>query len=100
MNKILESVTGMNAMTDQVIASGFLMDAKAGVKMYASALTEAATPGVRQMLKTQLDDSINTHEKIFNYMQSRNWYQAYDMNAQIQMDLQNSQKAMGLPASM
>lgn len=40
MNALIESLTGMNKMSDQVIATDFLIAAKSGVRNYAIALTE------------------------------------------------------------
>ncbi|OAJ73825.1 hypothetical protein AYJ08_00665 [Brevibacillus sp. SKDU10] len=64
MNSFIESLTGMNTMTDQVIASDLLLTAKTAVRNYALALTEVATPEVCTILHKQLDDAIAADEKI------------------------------------
>lgn len=84
-------------MTDQVIAMDMLIAAKSGIKMYALAATESATPEVKAVLSRHLEESIDTHERITNYMMSRGLYHPYNMNEQIQLDLQNTQTALSIP---
>ncbi|KAF6598992.1 spore coat protein, partial [Paenibacillus sp. EKM208P] len=43
MNSIVQNMTGMGGMTDQVIASDLLISAKSGIKSYAIALTESTS---------------------------------------------------------
>ncbi|WP_055105735.1 spore coat protein [Paenibacillus ihumii] len=97
MNTIMRNMTGMGAMTDQVVASDLLIAAKSGIKNYAAALSEAATPEVRNVLCDQLSKAVNLHEQIFNYMRDNGYYNAYDPDQQIQMDVQNADKALNLP---
>ncbi|MDP4151841.1 MAG: spore coat protein [Bacillota bacterium] len=94
MNKVLENLTGVDKLTDQVIASDMLIFAKTGVTTYAKAITEAATPAVRNVLKKQLDEAISYQEQLSSYMMKKGWYNAYDMNAQINADLTQSQYVM------
>lgn len=96
MNPILENMTGMNALTDQVIASDLLISAKSGIKNYAAAITETASPEVRSMLCDQLSKAITLHEQIFNYMNQNGLYDPHDINKQLQMDMQNADKAIQL----
>jgi similar to spore coat protein len=98
MNPILEHITGMNTLTDEVIAMDFLIDAKSGVRNYAMAVTECATPEIKAVLTKQLDEAIATHEKISSYMMQRGLYHPYNINEQIQLDLQNIQTAMNIPS--
>ncbi|CAM4492846.1 spore coat protein [Paenibacillus tarimensis] len=94
MNALVENMTGMNVMTDKVLATDFLIYAKTGVRNLSVAITESATPEVRNMLKRQLNTAIDTHEQISNYMISKGWYIPSDAKAQIQMDLENAQLAL------
>lgn len=50
MNPIIEYLTGMNVLTDQIIAMDLLISAKNGVRNYAMATTEAGTPEVKKSL--------------------------------------------------
>lgn len=98
MNTILEHLTGMNTMTDQVIATDFLIAAKSGMKMYAVALTESATPEVKAVLHKHLEEAIRTHEQITAYMVQNGFYHPYQINEQIQLDLNNSKIALNIPS--
>ncbi|MBE7900473.1 spore coat protein [Paenibacillus polymyxa] len=97
MNSFIENITGTTPMTDQVIASDLLISAKSGIKNYAAALTESTSPEVRNVLCDQLNKAVNLHEQIFNYMKNNGYYNAYDPDQQIQMDIQNADKALSLP---
>jgi similar to spore coat protein len=97
MNTIIEHLTGLNAMTDQVIAMDFLVTAKSGVRNYAMALTESGTPEVKATLAKQLDEAIDMHERIVNYMLENGLYHPWNVNEQIQLDLQNIQTALNTP---
>ncbi|MCX7747719.1 MAG: spore coat protein [Clostridia bacterium] len=98
MNKILESLTGMDKLSDQLIAADFLNAAKAGIKNYSWALSETATPEVRDTLRRQLDTAISTHERITNYMLDKGYYHAYDPSEQIKLDMKAAETAMNLPS--
>ncbi|GGF93732.1 spore coat protein [Paenibacillus abyssi] len=97
MNTILEHLTGMNTLTDQVIAMDFLIAAKSGVRNYAMAVTEAGTPEVKEILSKQLEEAIDMHERIAGYMMDRGWYHPWNVNEQIQLDLNNIQTALNAP---
>ncbi|MGC5770900.1 spore coat protein [Paenibacillus pabuli] len=97
MNPILEHMTGLHTLTDDVIAMDLLINAKSGVRNYAMAVTECATPEIKQILMKQLDEAIDSYEKISNYMIQHGLYHPYHIPEQIQLDLQNIQTAMNLP---
>jgi similar to spore coat protein len=97
MNTILEHLTGLHTMTDQVIAMDFLIDAKSGVRNYAMAVTEAGTPEIKATLTNQLEEAIDMHERISTYMMERGWYHPWNMQEQFQFDLQNIQIALDAP---
>ncbi|MFT9367933.1 spore coat protein [Paenibacillus polymyxa] len=97
MNILLEHLTGLNILTDQVIAADFLNTAKSGVRNYAMAVTEAGTPEIKAMLTKQLDEAIDMHEQISTYMLERGWYHPWNVNEQLSMDLQNINTALQAP---
>ncbi|MUG43540.1 spore coat protein [Paenibacillus woosongensis] len=97
MHPILEYITGMNKLTDEVIAMDLLINAKSGVRNYAMAVTECITPEIKTVLTKQLEEAIDTHEMILAYMIERGLYHPYNVNEQIQLDLQNIQTAMNIP---
>lgn len=96
MNAIIESLTGMDKMNDQVIATDFLVAAKSIVRNYAIALTETTSKEVRSVLRKQLGDAIATHETISNYMMKKGYYHAYDLQEQFKVDMQTTQTALNL----
>jgi similar to spore coat protein len=96
MNGIVEMLTGMDKLSDQVIATDFLIAAKSGVQNYSIALTETTSPEIRSALKKQLNDAINTHETISNYMMKKGYYHAYDLQEQYKVDMQMADTALNL----
>jgi similar to spore coat protein len=96
MNHLIQNLMGMGGMTDQVIATDFLISAKAGVRNYAVAITETGTPELKAALREQLNMAIATHEKITNYMISRGFYHPHDLSEQLQVDLTVSDTALKL----
>ncbi len=96
MNQFLQNMMGMGGLTDQVIATDFLLSAKSGVQNYTIALTEAATPELKAVLREQLREAIETHEKISAFMISRGFYHPHDLTEQLQVDLTTSDTAINL----
>ncbi|MXQ54418.1 spore coat protein [Shimazuella alba] len=94
MNEFFKSVLGMGDITDEVIASDLLISAKSGVRNYAFALTETATPEVRAALQLQFSAAMDLHEKVSNYMIENGYYHPQNMNEQLQLDSQNAQVAL------
>jgi similar to spore coat protein len=96
MNALIESLTGLDKLSDQVIATDFLLAAKTGIRNYTAALTEVASPEARQVLKKQLETAILTHEKITNYMMKNGYYHAYNPQEQFKVDMKVTDTALGL----
>ncbi|MNW24000.1 Spore coat protein F precursor [compost metagenome] len=96
MNPILEYITGMGALTDQVIAMDLLINAKSGVRNYAMAVTECASPEIKAVLIKQLNEAIDAHERIATYMIERGLYHPFDVQEQIQLNLLNMQTALNI----
>lgn len=90
------SVPGGTPLTEQVIATDFLLSAKNGVKACADALAETASPQVRETLRKQLDSAITTHEQITNYMMKKGYYHAYNPQEQLRADMQAADMVMQL----
>lgn len=68
--------------------------AKTAVRSYAIAITETATPVLRETLNRQLQKAIETHATIFNYMYKRGLYPAYNLEKLLQNDVKNANKAL------
>jgi len=81
-----------NILSDEVVANDLLVSGKNGITTYAAALAEASSPQVRKLLQKQLTQAIDMHERVFNYLANKGYYLAYDLNSQLQIDLQNAQK--------
>jgi len=97
MNSIVEYLTGMDMLTDQVVAMDLLISAKSGVRNYALAVTESVTPEIKETLIRQLEEAIDMHERITAYMMERGWYKPWEVREQSQMDLQTMNTALNAP---
>ncbi|MEC2307978.1 spore coat protein [Bacillus atrophaeus] len=97
MNEFFQKLAGMGSMTEQVIATDFLISAKTGIKDIAIAITETASPEVRDTLHEYLHDAIDTHEQIFNYMVAKGFYHPRNLSEQINVDIQDAETAKDLP---
>lgn len=98
MNSIVKYFSGTDSMTDQVIATDLLLSAKTGIQTYAIALTETATPQIRAVLRTHLDEAIIAHEQITSYMVQNGFYHPYDFEEQIKNDINNAETALNIPS--
>ncbi len=83
-------------MTEQVIATDFLITAKAGVKNYAVAISEAATPEVREVLKRHLSTAIKNHEAITQFMMRKGYYHVHNLDEQLIVDNKAAETVIGL----
>lgn len=99
MNSLIESLTGMDKLSDQVIATDFLVSAKSAVRNYSIALTETTSPQGRSILRKQLNDAIATHEAIATYMERNGYYNAYDLHEQFKVDMKVTDAALKLSES-
>lgn len=94
---LFQDLIGMGDMTEQVIATDFLISAKTGVINYAMAISEAVTPEVKDVLRRHLDVAIETHEKIANYMIKNGYYHANNPQEQIRLDMKASDTVLDIP---
>lgn len=97
MNTILERLTGMHTLTDQVIAMDLLHTAKSGVRSYAIAVTETVSPEIKETLTRQLEEAIDMHERIMLLLMERGLYHPWNVNEQLRLDLQNIETALRAP---
>ncbi|SPT85600.1 putative spore coat protein F [Niallia circulans] len=82
----MDKLKATGKMCDELIATELLISAKATVRTYAVAITETASPQVREILKKQLNEAIDNHAKIANYMIKNDMYYAYDVDKQLEHD--------------
>ncbi|KKE79964.1 spore coat protein [Oceanobacillus caeni] len=81
-------------LDDGFFSGDLLAFAKTSVRNYSNAITETATPILRQTLNKQLQRSIQTHEMVFNYMYKNGYYPAYDLEKLLKHDVQLANKAL------
>lgn len=92
----MDKLKAAGKMRDELIATELLVSAKATVRTYAVALTETASPQVREILKKQLNEAIDNHAKIANYMIKNDMYYAYDVDKQLEHDKEKLDKSLEL----
>ncbi|WP_026477780.1 spore coat protein [Alkaliphilus transvaalensis] len=90
---ILQSLAEMGDMTEQVIATDFLLASKSAVRNYAITLSETTTPEVRDVLRRHLDTSIDTHEEILRFMMKKGYYHVNDPQEQMKVDMKTADTA-------
>ncbi len=90
---------GMPKLVDATMSTAFLLNSKSGVRNLAIALTEAASPEVRTVLRSELNNAIRMHGEISALMIEKGWLHPVDLKKQFQMDLESSTTAIQI-ASM
>lgn len=83
-------------VTDSFLAGDLLTFAKTSVRNYGVAITETATPSLRNILKKQLNLAINCHERIYNYMYQNGLYPSYNLNKLLQNDIMLAKNAISM----
>ncbi|WP_022794356.1 spore coat protein [Marinococcus halotolerans] len=97
MSSILDKLANKDLINDEVIATDLLVTSKSAVRTYAVAITETASPDVLEVLKKQLNEAIDLHQKIASFMIENEMYHAYDMKEQIDHDLKKADLALEMP---
>jgi spore coat protein F len=69
---------------------------KSATRNYAAAITETATPSLREMFQRHLQNAIKMHTKVFNFMLERNYYPAYNLDQLLAGDLRNAKAALSM----
>ncbi|UTR08659.1 spore coat protein [Evansella sp. LMS18] len=77
-------------------AGDLLALAKTSVRNYAIAITETATPSVRQVLRKQLNRHMDLHAAVFNYMYKNSYYPAYNLEKLLDGDVRLARKALSM----
>lgn len=97
MASILDKINNQELINDEVIATELLVSAKAAVRTYAVAITETANPEIRKLLKNQMNDAIDMHQKVAAYMIENDMYHAHDVKEQVKHDIKKADLAMEMP---
>ena len=82
---------------DSFYARNILGMSKTAVRNYAAAITETATPELRNILTKHLNAAVKWHTSVFEYMYNRGLYPAYDLKKLLQNDVNNAAKALQMP---
>ena len=94
----VRNAEGMPKLTDTTLSMAFLLNAKTGVRNYAIALSETASPEVRTILRNQLNQAICMHEEISTLMMEKGWFHPIHLEMQFRMDIESSQTASEIAA--
>lgn len=86
----------MPLLEDGFYAGDLLAAAKTSVRNYAIAITETATPELREVLLKQLNGAVRWHEQVYNYMARRGLYPSYDLGKLLQGDVFRAQNAISM----
>ncbi|GAA0302257.1 spore coat protein F [Gracilibacillus halotolerans] len=78
-------------------AGDLLSLTKTSIRNYAIAITETATPQLRDVLKKQLMAAIDLHATVYNYMYQNSLYPSYDLNRLLKNDMNLAAKALSAP---
>lgn len=73
-----------------------LVFAKNAVRNYAIAITETATPALRETFQRHLLKATQLHGKVFYYMLERSYYPSYNLEQLLGNDLKMAQKAISM----
>ncbi len=91
---LIQSLTGLGTLTEQVIAADCLQDTGDSVACWARALTEATTPSVRLLLRQQLDATLAAQERLLNYTLGKGYSNPVNPQEQLRMDMQAADRMM------
>lgn len=83
----IEDFTDMIGFANASAAMEFLLTVKSGIRNTAIALTECATPEVRAVVRNQLFEALDMHEKLSQLMVNKGWLHPYHPREQFQLDM-------------
>ena len=85
MTTVLSAVSEATGLKpdDAVIAQGMLVSAKMKSTAYTTAICETASPELRHLLTTHLNDSLAGHERMTKLAEARGWYKAHSEPAEL-----------------
>ena len=75
-------------LSEKDIAQDLINSSKATVATLAKVLTETANPSLREVLKAELTNCVNSHHRLSDLVVTKGWYDAYaNPNQQLQSEL-------------
>ncbi|CAF1886727.1 spore coat protein CotF [Bacillus subtilis] len=82
---------------DNPFYSGDLLGfAKTSVRSYAIAITETATPQLRNVLVKQLNAAIQLHAQVYRYMYQHGYYPSNNLSELLKNDVRNANRAISM----
>ncbi|MCP8618131.1 spore coat protein [Salirhabdus salicampi] len=84
-----------NAMENFMVGD-LLAFMKTGVRNYAIAITETATPKLKEVLIKQLNSCIQLHDQVYRFMYKKGLYPSYDINKLFENDLKLAKQALSM----
>lgn len=87
---------GMPKMADAAFALEFLSTIKTGIRYYAIAITETASPELRKALYRQMEDAIDLHGEVSELMIQKGWLYPNDVKKQIELDIKSADMAIAI----
>lgn len=84
----LDPINALNMpeLADTTLAMDFLIQAKSAVRNTAAALTEAASPEARRLLREQLREALAMHGEITELMIRKQWFHPFEPREQYKLD--------------
>lgn len=70
--------------------------AKTAVRNYAIAITETATPKLRETFQKHLNNAIKLHGDVFYFMYERGYYPSYQLDKLLATDVKNAKTALSI----
>ncbi|WP_097027663.1 spore coat protein [Clostridium peptidivorans] len=82
-------MTQNNTLKEKDIALDLLASSKGTIATLAKVLTETTNPQLRDTLKSELNNCINSHYRLSDMAINKGWYNAYENpEQQLQQELQ------------
>ncbi|SET04060.1 spore coat protein F [Salinibacillus kushneri] len=79
---------------DTLFEGDLLAFTKAAVRNYSIAITETATPALKEVFTKQLNSAIKLHDMVYRYMYKQGHYPSYNLNKLFSNDLKLAQRAL------
>lgn len=92
----LADFTNMIDFANASAALEFLLTVKSGIRNTAISLTECATPEVRTVVRNQLFQALDMHERLSELMIRKGWLHPYNPGEQFQLDLTSAKRTANL----
>ncbi|WP_053217500.1 spore coat protein [Virgibacillus senegalensis] len=83
-------------MDETLFQGDLLVLSKTAVRNYSIAITETATPALKNVLVNQLNKMIQLHDRVFQFMYKQGNYPAYDLNKLFKHDMLLAKKALSM----